>query len=539
MFTQLREYFGKMSRGNKIRMAILSVVVVALAIITVILLTRTKYATLYIAQDQAEAGRIQAALREMNVPAKIEGTRIQVPEGRVSELQAELASQGTIGARGTDLSIMSGAAGFSVTESHAMKLYEAQSAEEIRTAILASPKIQNAYVIVNYGETSPFIKPQNSKQATCSVMLILKRDASLTNKEAQSIAEHVRTAIQGISYENITITDENLKHYKIGEDEEEDVDKGTEMNSLIELQTKLTEQTKVAGEQLLIPVFGQSNVQVTPTIRLSFDKVVKESVEFAPPVAGELDGIVRSSSDLWEAQRRDEAAEGVPGTDTNGMGTVEYPYGSLEDDESYRRSVLEKNYEINETRTSIEQQGKIEYLSVAVAINESAVNEDDVGKVANLVSAGLGITPDHVSVERVPFFEDPSIEAEIKAKEELEARQRQKDLVETIIKWAVILLLGLAFMMLIRIIVKAVKPPPEPEPVLVDGGFGINYIADDYNNDAVIVEDTAVDDITDVTEYDEVELQKKSTGLEQIEKFIDKDPGAVAQLLRNWLTDEE
>ena len=31
----------------------------------------------------------------------------------------------------------------------------------------------------------------------------------------------------------------------------------------------------------------------------------------------------------------------------------------------------------------------------------------------------------------------------------------------------------------------------------------------------------------------------KSADSEQIERFVDKDPAAVAQLLRNWLTDED
>jgi len=91
----------------------------------------------------------------------------------------------------------------------------------------------------------------------------------------------------------------------------------------------------------------------------------------------------------------------------------------------------------------------------------------------------------------------------------------------------VILLLGLAFITLVRTIVKTVKPPAEPEPVLADGVMGIDYIAGDD------------DEVTDISRFEEeVELQTKSTGLEQIERFIDKDPVAVAQLLRNWLTDE-
>ena len=530
MLTQLKEYFGKMSRGNKIRLAILTVVIVALAIVTVSLLTRTNYTTMYTAQDPAEAGRVHTALKDMGIPVKIEGTRILVPESMVSELQASLASQGVIGANGKDLSIMSGASGFSVTESHAMELYEAQCAEEIREAILASPKIQNAYVRVKYGETSPFAKPQNTKQATCSVMLTLKNGATLSNQEAQSMADHIKASIQGISYENIAITDHNLKHYKIGEEIPEE---GTELNSRLELQNKLTEQIKTAGEQLLIPVFGINNVQVSPTIRLNFDKVVTESVEFEPPVAGELEGIVRSSSDLFEAKKKDEAAEGVPGTDSNAMGTVEYPYGSLDGNDLYEKTLTEKNFEINETRTTIEQeQGKVAFLSVAVALNANTIQEDYTNEVRNLVSSGLGISQENVSVERVPFFVDTAAEEELKKKEEIEARESQKELVETIIMWAVILLLGLAILTLIRMIVRSVKPPPEPQPVLVDGGMSIDYIADDDDDDNDVV------DIIDVTQEAELELQKKSTGLEQIEKFIDKDPAAVAQLLRNWLTDE-
>lgn len=41
------------------------------------------------------------------------------------------------------------------------------------------------------------------------------------------------------------------------------------------------------------------------------------------------------------------------------------------------------------------------------------------------------------------------------------------------------------------------------------------------------------EDQPDITE------RVKSADSEQIERFVDKDPAAVAQLLRNWLTDED
>ena len=523
-WAQFREYLGKMSKGSKIRLAILSVLVVTLAIVVVAMLSRTTYVTMYNAQDQAEAGRIVAALREMGVNPREEGTRILVPEGRVSELQNTLSAQGLLGSVGLDLSIMGGAAGFAVTDAHARQLYDAQLQENIRVGIMQSPRIQNAIIVVSTGETSPFRIQSGVRAPHASIMLEIRGGGKLSQQEAQTIAEYVKGSVPGIEYEDIKIIDTYFNHYKVGD---EAMDFDDLVSSRIALQNLLAEQIQAQAEQLLTPIFGMSNLEITPTVRLNFDRVVTESVEFSPPVAGELDGIARSSHDLWEASRTDAAAEGVPGTDPNGMGTVEYPYGTLDDGELYERMVRERNYEINQTTEVIERaQGVLEFLSIAVTINEAAVEEDYTDQVTNLLTRGFGIATANIAVERMPFEYIDTTASEMKAEMEARAeRDRQQQLIQNIVKWAVILLLGIMVLLLVRTIVRAVKPPPEPEPLLV--GAGIDYMADDDDYE-----------ITDVSDYEEVELQTKSTGLEQIERFIDKDPGAVAQLLRNWLSDE-
>jgi flagellar M-ring protein FliF len=250
-------------------------------------------------------------------------------------------------------------------------------------------------------------------------------------------------------------------------------------------------------------------------------------VEFTPPIPGEMDGIVRSASQIWETQRRAAGAEGIPGTDTNAMGTVEYPYGTLGDGELYARYLYERNYEMNELRTMIERaQGTIQYLSISVLINSENVEEDYSEAIRNLIAMGIGVAPMNIAVEHVPFYEDTSLADWWAAWDEYEEQLRRQALFQNILMWAVILLLGLAFISLIKTFIKAVKPPPEPEPALADGGM-IDYLADD--------EEYMIDEME---HYEDIELNTKSTGLEQIERFIDKDPSAVAQLLRNWLVDE-
>ena len=528
MLGQIREYFSKMERKSKIRLGILTVIVIVLAIITVSWLSRVNYVTLHTAQSDAEAGEILQSLRDSGEQARVEGRRILVPENRVQDLRVLLASQGVIGPSGIDLTILESAAGFNISSDHAKQLYDYQIASALTTQLLTYEMIQNAVVTVRSGETSSFAVSQGTREATAAVVLVVRGGAVLSNQQAQAIGELIKGNVPGIKPENISISDNRLNYYPIGDGS---VDLGTEIHSRIALRNLLQQQLKVQGEQLLTPIFGMSNLQISASVSLNFDRRVTESVEFFPPIPGEMDGIVRSSSEIYENSRRSDIAEGIPGTDPNAMGTVEYPYGTLADGYEYARAVLDRNYDINETREIIEhEQGTIESVEIAILIDRETITEDFTAEVTNLVSRGLGIAPGNIAVEHVPFsYRLPSFE-ELQAEIDAErARLEQRELIETILMWAVILLLGIAFISLIKTIVRAIRGP-EPEPLLADGYDGydeggyIDYVADD---------EISMDD-----EYDEVQLTTKSSGLEQIERFIDKDPDAVAQLLRNWLTDD-
>jgi len=168
-------------------------------------------------------------------------------------------------------------------------------------------------------------------------------------------------------------------------------------------------------------------------------------------------------------------------------------------------------------------------------LNSDTITTDYTSQVANIVSKGFGIQPDNVAVEMVQFSALPDSTASNSntQAENNDAQAQRQQLLETILMWVVILLLGIAFMLLVRTIVRTVKPPPPvPEPVFIDGGGAgsIDYLAGD---------DESFDFEEEPEEIEDIELNKKSTGLEQIERFIDKDPSSVAQLLRNWLTDDQ
>ena len=547
------EFFSNMSKKARNRLIIMIAVIILLAVVIVVLLNQKKYLPLIQAQSPAEASEVMSTLTNMNIPFKTEGSNILVPEDRIADLKIMLSNDGYYSTE-VDYSFLDQASGFSVTDDQRQQLYELLCASEIRAQICLSDKIRNAIVTVNMGKTSAFAISRDTSEATCSVTLALTSGAVLSQNEAQTIANIIKNCVQGIKYENITIADSKLNYYAIGDGT---IDMSTELQQRIELENLLIQQIKTQGEAFFTPIFGVYNVKIQPHVVLDFDKINVESIEFSPPIPGEMDGIVRSMSELYELQRVAGAAEGPPGTDTNGMGATEYPYGVLGDGEDYKKSLVEKNYEIDQTITTIERErGKIKELSIAILINSDAVEGDYTAEVINLASKGFGVDPSNIAVERVPYaLREKTAEEQAAEWEALDQLLRKRKLMETIIIWAVILILGLAFMALVRSVVKSMKEPEESEAAaaaaaaaaLAASGAGgtVDYlVGGDMEGDAE-EDDENYDEYDEDEAYEnaepeeEIVLNAKSPGLEQIEKFIEKDPASVAQLLRNWITDED
>ena len=523
---RIKEWIAGMPRGRKIQLAVLSAFVIVLSIIVVAMLTRTVWVPLPNTGDPNSTAQIYLWLRDNGYPANSVGGRIEVPQDRISEIQMVLREQGYMGVTDFDNSLLQDAVGFGITDAHAKIIHQKQRSSEISTLLRQNDRIQNALAIVNFGERSPFRTQLNTSRPTVSVVVTVRGGGRLTQNEAQWVADIVKNAVPGINYEDITVGDQSGLVYKVGDDT---VDLETTFAQREQLERRLTDMLQEAVYQVLTPVFGLSNIRAQPYVRLNFDQIAVERIEFFPQ-PGEAEGIVRSSERFREMSRRNLDAIGIPGTDSNNMGSIEYPYGTLDDDEVYRRGIDQFNYDISQEITNIQRQEyAIERLSIGISINRDieGIDEDFTEEVIDLVSKAIGVSPNNISVQMLPFlFEDTTLQDLLTELEAYERAERNRALLNNILNAAVVLLLGVMAMMLGRTIVRAVKPPPEPEPVLAGiGPDGIDMLIDD-------------DEESDAKAYDDVELQPKSAGLEQIERFIDKDSASVAQLLRNWLSDD-
>jgi flagellar M-ring protein FliF len=207
-----------------------------------------------------------------------------------------------------------------------------------------------------------------------------------------------------------------------------------------------------------------------------------------------------------------DPAQGEPGLNDNG-GAPSYVETTVGNDQVYSKVSREVNMEINETKTYIEsEQGVVTALTVSVVINLDEEADDPTEAVRNLVAGAAGISPNAVEVERLPFAETPDVLAAYNA---ISEQAEQYQLIRLLIIIGAILVVVVLLLIALRTILKALKP--EPEPVLIAEGEGVDVVAGDELEELTTPVDTPV---------------------MQIQRFIERDAESVAQLLRNWLTDD-
>jgi len=528
---KITEFFQNVEKKKLIMLITLAAVVVIAGIIGAILLNQVHYTVLYSGLDASEAGTIKELLDEKGVNSKVRGTStILVPEDQADTLRIELASQG-YPRTGLNYEIFSAASSIGSTDLERRTYQQFQLQENIRTTIRHMEKVKDCIVIANLASDSSFVVSDNRTEASVAVSLILKDGQTLTKSEAKTIQMLVLKCIPNLKPENISIVDSKLNYYDINGDTEAD---STEYTVT---QQQLTEQLKdVLSKQVLRvlePAVGKGNVAVAVNLSLNFDKQTVDKVEFSPPVEGELTGLPRSSEETYSGSRTTDGAGGVTGTNPNGTGTPAY-VAETEEPDGVTESSYTKiyNYELNEIRTKIEKaQGTPQNLSVAVLINANV--EDAAGyanSYKNLAAKAIGVKPDYISVEIMPFVDQKGGEDSFQQYQKTLQQLSRDKLLRTIVTAVIVLA---AVLVIARFFLKKPSRVPLPEnAAAVAAGAGADgYIVGMTSGDFIEGETEEELDLADL-------VLKKSSEAEKIEELMERYPETVVQILRSWLAED-
>ncbi|OPZ86273.1 MAG: flagellar MS-ring protein [Firmicutes bacterium ADurb.Bin419] len=260
--------------------------------------------------------------------------------------------------------------------------------------------------------------------------------------------------------------------------------------------------------------FDYISVVVNPV--LEFDKQKSTKKEVLKPT--DIDEAVVSSHTEKE-ELVNGTTGGVPGTDTNpGDGTTTYPI-EAGDNSSYKKTTTDINREFNEIMTEMEKaQGTVNFEQSSVAVtlwygqrvaDDSAITPEFLEQCQQVISGATNIPVSKISINKYKL-----------APEEVYEEPLSDKIQEYIDNYGYFaLMLTLIIGLLIAVIPRKKKESAEESlsPELAANGPQF-----------IVPEEPLA----------EISFEERSEVKKQIEKFVKEKPESVAQLLRNWLSDD-
>lgn len=376
-------YWQQLEKGQKTKLILVAVFLVASLVLFTMMATRTKYELAYVGLDQKTAGKVVTRLEEMGVSYQLSagGSNIAVPESEVDKVLVALAPEVDSGS-GSIYSKFWEKASFGMTDDQLRILERGAIEEELRGLIRGIEGIKDAYVMVTIPKNQVFYSKEQEK-ATASVVVETEPGVTLSQNQIKSIYNLISMSIPNLPVENITLTDQ------YGDSLEYDTyNQGTGVGSFDQqrqIQQEFQNDLKRDIESMLRKIMGPDKVSVNVFAKMNFDQ--KRTVENLKQPVVDGKGIARSVETIQESFYGDGATQGG----VYGTGDSQIPgYPSVNSDSgSYELMEERINYDVNEiTKEVISSPYSLEDLSIIVAVdlpNDGANTEQTIEAIKELI----------------------------------------------------------------------------------------------------------------------------------------------------------
>ncbi|QEK12280.1 flagellar M-ring protein FliF [Crassaminicella thermophila] len=509
MKAQLNEFYKGLNKSQKIKIGISGLLVIISMALLLHFTSKPEYVALFSELTPKDIGEVTAKLDEMGIPWKDDelGTTILVPKEYKNKAKAKLAVAG-LPKESFSYDQIINSSSLTMTNEERKKRYLIAQMNALARTIEEIDGIKTAMVNLSVADDTNFlIKDQESK---ASVFVELEKGANLSKDQVNGIVMLIANGVKGLEPENISVVDNKgkLLNKQLNNDT---FDASTQLG----LQQQVQRQLQESITQFLTTVYGLGNVAVMVNVKLDFDSEVTDIKEFSPPIKDEMNGLIRSMSDLKE-QVTNSNEGGIPGTDSNTDDITQYVENS-DSVSKYDKASKTINYELNEiNKKLVKAQGQIKDITVAVLINTKVLPNQELTdehkeEIINLVSASAGLDTKVVEVMAREF--DTTLADQIASIKDTTESSRA---IGNIPLWS----LGVLGALLIGAI-----------------GYSIYHLRrrkremDDILQDPISTIEEEIGEI-------ELEPNEKSGYKKQIDKFVDKNAEVVAQLLKSWINED-
>ena len=404
--TVVKDKWTGFSKAVKILIIAIPIALIAIIIIWANLLNRSGDVVLYSGLTATEAGEISGKNQEMGVNnVTVKGGEIIVPSDQADYLRMELAVQGYPNSSG-DYSIWNDGLDLWSTDKDKREVMRQQREHNIAVTLTKLKPVREATVLLDIPETRDYVITQKEEVPRCSITLTLREDEELTNEQVRAIFATVSNAVDGLTYDNISVVDTQGRPYEwISKEEEEAL--GTDKSGVPiarkrwEFQRLMQDVLMQDLKSFLEPIYGPNGYSVSVGAWLNYDAKTVEEIQYYP-VEGTDHGVLEQEDKVnWYNSLGNTG--GIPGVTTNGDQSPEYPtLDGLEDGQAYYYNKDQKQYDVSNIKTKIESDGyEIERLTVAVAVNDNSITEAYRQSIETVVMNAVAATS--VSVMATPF----------------------------------------------------------------------------------------------------------------------------------------
>ncbi len=543
----------RLSKAQQFFLLISVAATIAIIVVLLVWSAEPSYKMLYGKLSPQAAGEIVSVLKQEKIPYKLDdfSGQILVPGNRIHDVRLLLASQGLPNNEGSGFEILDQKQGFGTSQFIEKVRYHRALEGELARSITQLKNIDSARVHLAIPKRSVFVRDRRPPSA--SVLINLRPGKTLDSDQVSAVVHMVASSISELQSHRITVVDQTGRMLT---KPEKMADLGLS-SAQFEFKQSLENAYIERIERILSPIVGFEGVraQVNASVDFSITEVTEE--KFDPNVPS-----IRSEQ-IMEEERRGGDTGGVPGALTNQPpGTAIAPENALGENgvnrgaPSSKRRQSTLNYELDKMVSHTRQApGSLQRLSVAVVVDDKArVDENDVvvrtaltpeelNRISDLVKEAVGFDSqrgDSLNVLNATFYQEIPIPP---APEE--PVWEQSWFVDFAKQGLGVFAAILAIMLILRPIIKALTHKEEVLPP----GTKIGEDGEPILPTTPQAEDEALEAVPEMDEEQrrhEEDMKQKQLEEEDlnnmigvIKKVVADDPKLVAQVIKNWIADDE
>lgn len=489
-------------------------------------------------------------LDQQKIPYELEGNNISVMSDQYQKVKLLMTRAGLVNdntENGDDILLQD--MGFGVSQRVEKERLKLSRERQIVLAIKEMKNITNAQVLLAIPKESVFARKE--REASATVVVTTARSYALSGQEVDSIVDLVASAVQGLSPNNVTVTDQRGRLLHSGSTSGSSAQTSKEFS----MQREREEEYKSKIDAILIPVLGIANYTSEVDLVMDFTVVEETKKTFNPS-----NQAVRSEMLIEDKSSLSSLVGSVPGALSNqppANGAIPEELTAAQEPDTTgsnngtSRSESTRNYEVDTTITHTKHKvGKVDRLAVSVAldyiksVNEagetvySARSPEEVENIKQLLLGGLGINLDRGDILALASvsFNRPEIEATPE-----EAFWETETFQSYVRFGGSLFVIILTLLLIVRPIMKKLLYPDvlESEEEYSLGG-AIGSIGND--NLQLLSDDENSENLEFGISNGQIklpDLHKDEDLLKAVRALVSSEPGLSAQVIKEWMMQNE